>query len=619
MRKDRQLWPSVFVLLIAAAAIFSHLDDLSMWYDELFAVFHSKGTLAQVLRERDLAWPPGYPLALHIWIKIMGPNDLVVKLPGALAAMLGTAFAYRAGRRLHGRTAGRLAALAFGTSGYTVYFATEARAYGISASFAMLLVWLHLRWSARPTWRRAFLYTLAAIAWLYLHFGAGPLLILFGVDVGLRALPELRQRRVPRQLWWWPLIMAATGVAFLPLLPQFLDFTRLRSAAAAKTNLDTLPRFFHEGLAPVYRAYSSRQDVLCALILVAALLGLGRAAWRGGRQMRASIVWLLLWGVGFPLLVYLTRFETIAFSTRYLNTTGPAVFLLMGIGIAQLPRPGRSLGAALLLALALAPLQPFEYRISYEYSPPVRDMVRALAEKFKPGDVLVVDPGCECGPPSMAWNYYEALYFPGGHIPLAADGSEAGRSIWYLVRKGREDADIQASVARGRVETANFWGPWYFIATRYAAPPRTPGYTLGEDGLHFRGATVTPGSGPYVAGDVISVESWWSTDAPLPLDYSIGLYLMNPNTGAMLAQNSSGPAGPEAPPQTSGWEPGALYRDVRSIQIPWHIKMGDYQIWLAVYHWADGERLAPPPEAEQSQNSLILQAFRVESWGNYDD
>jgi hypothetical protein len=614
--KTRNLSFAVLVLLITAAAIFSHLNNLSMWYDELFTVYHSKGSLEQVLRDRDISWPPLYYVFTSLWIDIAGINDVVVKMVSALPAMIGTAIMYRVGRRLYGPSAGWLAALAFGTSGYTVYFATEARAYAASAMLGALFLWLHLRWMARPTWRRAVPYGLTTVIWLYTHYSAVTFIALAGLHVFASALskPAAQERRL-RRVWRWGVIMAVIGVAALPQVPNWLAFYREYSRRAGIFYPDIAPRQYRQGLNAVYRAYSSHQDTLAALIVLLGLVGLAWAVLRdrAARSAGSPVPWLLAWGAGFPLLIYLTRYQTWMYSVRHLHIGTPAVFALLGWGLARLPLPGRWLGVVLLCALALAPLEMTGFRTAYTFDPPVRDAVRELGARWHPGDVLVIDPGCGCDG-GIEWPYYTALYFPGGAIPAAVDGDEAASGVWYLSHQGHTTEDVKASVERGRLPVYE-WGERYFHLTYYTMPPLAPGYALGDAGLYYLGAAAES-MGVYTPGEVIRVQSWWVTDAPLPEDYTITLYMKRTMHWLTVAETRGLPAGAFSRQRTTEWEPGALYRDDRSITIPWGTPVGDYELWLAVYPPDEDSRLRLAPDAPD--DILMVQKIRVESWGKYD-
>ncbi|MDW8300279.1 MAG: hypothetical protein RML95_13180, partial [Anaerolineae bacterium] len=235
--------------------------------------------------------------------------------------------------------------------------------------------------------------------------------------------------------------------------------------------------------------------------------------------------------------------------------------------------------------------------------------MRAMAHMYQPGDWLVVDPALRHWPSSLEWWYYKSIYFKHGHFQFAQDGTQAGRRVWHLVRQGGENPAITASVQQGRLMRA-FWGPWYFIATLYEAPPLAEPIRFGNS-LKFHGADVK--RTPMVhTGDVIEVTLWWSTDQPLPLDYSIGLYLIDP-TGRLVAQADGSPKTQGTPEQLSAWQPNTLYLDRRSLQMPYRAPYGYYKLAIAVYQWWDGARLLPDRDSTPDQ-LVIIDQFELWSY-----
>ncbi len=148
--KKPYLWLALAVLLIAAFFLISHADELATWADESWTVFHSSASLGQIAAERDVTWPLGSFVALHLWANIASWNDFSLHMFGVFCGLLSTAFLIQIGKRLHSSAAGLLAALAFATSSYALYFLLEIRGYSLmllteTAFVAVYLRWLHCR------------------------------------------------------------------------------------------------------------------------------------------------------------------------------------------------------------------------------------------------------------------------------------------------------------------------------------------------------------------------------------------------------------------------------------------------------------------------------------------
>src|SRR5260221_6668361 len=127
--KKSYVWLTLAVLLIAAFFLISHADELATWADESWTVFHSSASLSQIATERDVTWPLGSFVALHLWANVASWNDFSLHMFGVFCGLLSTAFLIQIGKRLHSSAAGLLAALAFATSSYALYLLLENRGY----------------------------------------------------------------------------------------------------------------------------------------------------------------------------------------------------------------------------------------------------------------------------------------------------------------------------------------------------------------------------------------------------------------------------------------------------------------------------------------------------------
>jgi MFS family permease len=625
-RRNRLIfWASVVVLLIAAIATLVHADTLTLWSDEIWSVFHTSGTTQQVFQDQDVTWPFGYYLALHLWTQFATNNDFSLHVFGALIGLLTTACIIRAGRRLlpgsrelfAAPVAGLLAGLAFATSSYALYFQLEVRGYGLMLLAEAAFVWLFLRWHARPTrWRGAVL-LVAQIMLMYTQF---ILFVIIGL-AGVYTVMSSWRRADRRRIGYWLLITILTGIAFLPLLSQFLRGFRLRANIGGQP----LPNYFLYPFDSFYHAYSAHSDVLFGLILLFVFVGLILGLTT--RRMNWSIVaWLGVWAIAIPVAAYVTKEQTASFTTRYLTFTMPAAFLLIGLGLAALPRRVMTLSVLAVFVLATVPWQPYEHRPHDSDTPPVGEFMRAMNTYFQPGDQLLVDPGCNCVDP-ITWAYYQSLYCshcgiqPITDRAMLTDLSHTARRIWLLVRQGNTDNTLAQAVSTGRI-TRKFWGPWYFIATLYESPPLDQAKWINfGDSIQFGGAQITRRA-QLESGDNIVITLWWSIKQPIGDDYSISVRLIDPN-GKLVIQSDGTPHTAGTPDALSSWQPGALYLDTRQLAVPFYQRDGDYTLQLVVYQWRDGVRLVPAQQGQSPKHmtadqTLILDSAHLISYAVWD-
>ena len=619
-RDARSIWASTAVLLIGTIAIFSRTNVLTLWSDEIWSVFHSTGTLAQVFNDPDVTWPFGYYLTLHGWTRFASDNDFSIHVLGGLIGLIATACLIRAGQRLFSPMAGWLAGLMFTTSSYAIYFLLEVRGYGLMLLAESLFIWVYLRWRSHPNVRRGALLWISQTAMLYTHF----ILIVPIALAGAYTLISALRRSERRALIRWIVIAILTGVAFSPLIPQFIRGSSLRVAVGT----NTLPGYFLLPFYTFYQAYSAHWDVWFALILIVAVFGLIVAIRRIGWQ---TLAWLAVWAIAIPVVAYLTEARSASFTTRYLSFTIPALFLLVAMGLAGFAQwlgTWKSIAAtpirrvpgvitvALIAILAIAPWHPYDHRPADTDTPPLNQFMHAMADKAQPGDRFVVDPGAGCCDP-VAWDYYKALYFPAAARTTASTVPPDSGRIWYIERQGSTDQAIKASITKGRL-ARDFWGPWYFAATLYEAPPFANGVTFG-DSVQFRGIQIERRA-ELESGDRIPIMLWWSAISTPKGDYSISIRLISPG-GKVITQLDGAPQTSGTPSQLTQWQPGAIYLDRRILIVPYGLSDGDYTIQLIVYQWWDGKRLMPTIlETDRhgleitSDNALIIDRVHLRSY-----
>jgi Dolichyl-phosphate-mannose-protein mannosyltransferase len=582
---------TALLLLIAASRIL-RWDSLLMNPDEVWSIWQSVGSPLEIIRRTPYDWPPGYYLLMGFWQALVGNEPLLMRLPGMAAQVIGCAAIYRAGRRLTDHTGGLLCLSAFAALGLVTQVSLDTRGYALLLALYPLAFWFTLRYFDHPRWQRALPLALTIAACFYTSVTTIVLLL------GLGLYTLLTQ---PRRVWRW---IIPGGLALVLALPDLLSKFGVaggRLSATLDIQLAPLP----EALANLWWVYLGNAWPVLGLLLVLAAIG----AWRGQGAARTAGLSLLLVIGGLPLLLYAGNRYITFFNGRYSSAMLPLIALTLGIGLALHARWIRRVSLLILTALLLVPIpQTGEYQV-FGVNSPLQTNLEWLKTQLVPGDALMLAPDNECGK-AEEWDYHLRRHFPTG---LTFVNDPAGyRRIWYIARD-RVPLEVEAGRLPGR-----FVGPPGCLFRVYEAPPDSIGL-LFENGMRFHGLDIMEGDLPWSApvvrreGESVTVRLWWSADRPIDRDYSAGLYILLRDQ--VVAQVDAPPQltqPPGSPPETSRWQPGQLYSEVRTLVLPFPTARGAYGLNLTVYFWADDERVnAPGMDADRL---LFLRPFQVMSY-----
>ncbi len=571
----------VLALLLIAASRVEPMRSVPPEADEMNNLYFSLGSPAEILARTPYDWVPGGFLIMGGWSALVGLHPFVLRWLPLLTFLIGCAFVYRLLGRWRRRAAALLGMLAYGGLGLHVFLSIYMRGYAYPLALLPCAFWLTARYFDHPSWRRALPLALVMVAMFYTQLTSA---VAFAM-LGLFTLFVYRAR-VWR--WWLP------GVMALPLaLPEILRQRDILAGRLQGIPARDLPPL-GQALADLFVNYAGSAFAVWAILLLVAAGGVVVTLVRG-RGASAISLSLLVWVFGAPVAMYVLNDNLGFFSGRYSWWIALGIALLIAWGLALLPRLGQMGAGLLLAALVLAPLPPTGY---YMPTLPLLENFRWLAGQWRAGDVLVRDPGVDCGTPET-WEIALRVFFPNGVVFDSAARDHA--RIWYLARDGAEDPMLRASIRAGRA-AGRFVGPPDCLFRLYEAPPDAAGVRF-ENGMRFHGMQVLDERGlvwnaPVVRRerDSLRVRLWWSADAPIDRDYSVGVFLSG-SDGAVLAQTDSSPQVilPEgAPQETSRWQPGTFYVEERVLTTPDALSMGAARLALAVYGWWDGVRLGAP-------------------------
>lgn len=255
-----------------------------------------------------------------------------------------------------------------------------------------------------------------------------------------------------------------------------------------------------------------------------------------------------------------------------------------------------AVSAMLVLTLGALPL----YAAQHYQADALRQAVELIKDQSTPDRANLifdrVDTAERLAPFLSGWSSVAALQLGGkaeawSEQKIQAFSTEKPEA-WYVLDFGAEQkADQRQAIDRQLSETLckvsrEFAGSAQVSRFVNAPPDRDLNTTAAfENGLQLNrvrisNTTLKPG-GP------LCLELHWSTNAPLPTDYTVFVHVLDQN-GQIVAQSDLQPGGGYAP--TSGWPIGQPITDRHGVVLPPTLAPGEHQIVIGLYG-PDGVRL----------------------------
>jgi 4-amino-4-deoxy-L-arabinose transferase-like glycosyltransferase len=574
-----------------------------MHSDEYLVYFQTRLDLAYTFWHQTYndVHPPLWFSFFWGWRQLVGVSEFAGRLHAILFTLMTLALLYQLGREGFGRrTVGLLAMALLIASGYHVAYALEIRPYALTMLLATLSMLWFGRWLRSGRHRWALLWGGLAGVMMYIHYFTA---FLFTAQV----LFALLTKRPVRQMLGGVIRAILTAAAiWLPWFPLFIGqvLTLRRLAAEAGTDYGTglgtnvtTAATSPETINRLLTLMTNGQWLLYALLL---LLGIWLL-----RKQRA--LWLALtWAFGVPALALLVNIAAAVFTPRYYAYLTPGLALAAAAGIATLAAQAQqarrlvyslAVLAVLLIGIAMPPTLPVRA--------PLRDIFREMSAQYREGTAYAYPTGAFVDG-WLEWQMQQYMTPPLYEARLSSLEGDLPRRVWFVSAAWFNDvvqAEFRALEQTHPLQTVlgDCTRAWCFLAQLMEAPPQQAAQVFGEQ-IGFLGADVDE-----AGRDSIALRLWWRADATVPLDYSIGVQMLN-SSGALVAQ-SDGPIqhyGTEVV-QTSAMQPGKLYIDWRTLTPSVPLPPGDYTLHVIVYQSWDGVRLTLDGDAD----SFVLPALVV--------
>ncbi len=667
--------PAVLMIVLAGFALrLWQLGAQSLWYDETVSAYlASKSIPALIAHTAGDIHPPGYYVLLHLWTRLVGDSEYGLAFFSVIFGLLLVVAAYALARQMLGDKAAVWGALLVSISPFEIWYSQEVRMYTLAALLGLVALWSMWRimtgWSdgveedrsrRRLPWALA-VYVLSAALGLYvLYYFAFLLLALNGLG-----LLWLVRRGAWRRLLEWLAVQAAVILLYVPWLP-----ISWRQA----TNPPVPPwRDFGPWGRNAVEAWSALslgqsvqpRQVWPVLIVSAGLFGLGllyvqrrqRQA-PAGRLAPDPAVLLAVFTFGSLFIIWGLSLVVPLYHVRYLFTYATAFYLLLGAGIAWLVS-NRLRAVALISVLVIGLASAFslvELHTNPRYAADdLRGAVNFIAERWRPGDVILVNagyaytafdyyfPDSYAGPvrlvddwqppqagrplvlqggiiggdPSLGWGDPNSDFYATTEAATANGLARVNRQfprLWVL-RIYDTVADPGGFVRRWlethmlAFEDRTFAGPSYVHVQGFLSadqPPPPEGQMVQYDGgLTLLGWQVSEAGA--VGGD-IDVVLWLETSADsvarlTPIALSLKLWHADESSQpTLMAQSDEWPAGNLLP--TTAWEPDRPMRYPMRLRLPDNLPDGG-QFWLELQVY-DPASLQPLERSDGQGNSLRL-------------
>ncbi len=436
--------PWLLCILIGVIALGFNLYRLGtpgIWFDEAFSVELARQPLPLLWH---IIWGPEpnmelYYLFLHFWLVLTGflglhPTEFVVRFPSAIFAVLSSVMVFLLGSRFLGTTAGIVGAGLYMLDNLQLTYAQQIRAYSLQLLLICIAWYALFVLLSHPSHYKRWWICYIAVTTLAIYTHLFTLVILLAqltAFAGLLILPSIWRATARKQLLAFIVGLISIGLLSIPML--------LVSLHGSKTGWLPIPQL--REMYNLFLIISANSKIymlilfgFCALgILVSALVYLPQskqlleqfALYKSGDDKRNAMLQLYL-PVAFALLCWVvvpvvfsyvvSQGSTRLFSTRYFVTILPAMFLLVGLGVASLR--WHIVQVALTLALFLIALH---YVPAYYKGAQIEDWnstVHWLQQRYQPGDGLVcydsdVEQGCQISVEYYLHTYPSAAHFTG--------------------------------------------------------------------------------------------------------------------------------------------------------------------------------------------------------------
>ena len=346
-------WPLAALTLLAAVLRLSTLDQQSFWYDEAFTVVRDLhpslgSTLHSVVHTENN--PPLWYLIAWADSRVLGTGVIALRLPSALCGIALVPVAWGLGSELAGRRTATLLAAIVAVNPLYVWYAQEARPYGLYVFTAGLAILCFVRADRVPTRGRMGLFALTAALALLSHYFA--VFLIAGMIVWLLRTPGERRRLA----LWAGAVLVLVGLALLPLvIAQGGHGTQWIGRWALSSRVQAIPQYYLTGYTGSALGHGVELlvalPVLAGLVIgVRALAAAPRAEVTREREGLAAMLVVAAAGILVPLALAVLGADYLAPRNLVGAMLPVSTVIAILVGSPRTGRAGAWVGALIVLA-----------------------------------------------------------------------------------------------------------------------------------------------------------------------------------------------------------------------------------------------------------------------------
>ena len=702
--------PGLGLVLLAAFALrMFRLGVASLWYDETVSTFLARQDLVDLTRHTagDIH-PPLYYYVLHFWGQLAGWSEFSVAFLSLFFGVLLIALVYRVARDWFDAKVALVSALLVAASPFNLWYSQEVRMYTMGAFLGLASTYLFVRMLVKTTdarvqtsdtpvplaSRRLTLFSRELVAYSIISALGLYTLYYFAFLIVFQDLAALvwivRNRKseivnLKSEISTWILSQLSIFILYLPWapiafrqatdppVPPWRSFTGLTNVLAESFSALALGQSLDLGMTwPI---------LIFVALLIAFALWRGKSRTADGRFLPAG-AFLLAYTFIPVLIIFALSLWKPLYHVRYVFIYSPAFYILWAVGFARLAELGidfrkyaTSIAAGGVLLAAAIGYSDYNFWFDPHYAhDDLRGAVRYIAERWRPGDVVLINAGYTY----VSFDYYfnQPVVWRGRLIDYPPSDSSLG-TIDRLIQQragaivlqtgsiggsaslgwGSHASDFYATTAdetRAALDRMFALHPrvWMlrlydtvvdpdgvirdYLATHgriiddqdFAGESfgRVQGYLTARAPLTGLADSATPREVLFAnrlallgfepanarvrAGAPLDVDLYWRAKEPTNVDQHLYVGLFAAD-GKLVASSDEVPIGNAL--GTSRWAPGEILREPVRLSIPASVAPGDYVLRVALYNPLTNEPLEPEKSEWVTGNGqVVLTGVRVE-------